>query len=348
MPTVSPSIKRHGFPLLLLLCASFVVLGGAYLVAGFAQSKTEAQQQETQTRARRVNSNESVPQQPSAESSDEAEKSSEPAPAGKEKDTPKLKGPFFAALASRGVKLESVCAVDDPVSLRILEDYGAVYIASERVTPPPVCMFKDDAETLKFQNSVKPMSSNIGGVQIELQQPAMEALIEARKEARELGLDITPRGGVKAARRSFSDTLKLWNSRFFPALAHWTGRGRISTAQADALKKLPLHQQVAEVLKLEKQGIFFSKDFSKSILFSVAAPGTSQHISMLALDVAQFGDSRVRSVLARHGWFQTVKSDLPHFTYLGVEEKSLPSSGLRLVKMGGQTFWVPDFGMGNK
>jgi len=63
---------------------------------------------------------------------------------------------------------------------------------------------------------------------------------------------------------------------------------------------------------------------------------------MLAFDVSQFGNARVRRILARHGWFQTVKSDLPHFTYLGVEEKDLPALGLRRVETGGQVFWIPN------
>ncbi len=105
---------------------------------------------------------------------------------------------------------------------------------------------------------------------------------------------------------------------------------------------MPLSEQVRAVLDLEKDGIFFSKDFSKSILYSIAAPGTSQHLAMLALDVEQFADERVRRILARHGWFQTVKSDLPHFTYLGLEEKDLPARGLRPVISGKQLFWIPN------
>jgi hypothetical protein len=37
-----------------------------------------------------------------------------------------------------------------------------------------------------------------------------------------------------------------------------------------------------------------------------------------------------------------VKSDLPHFTYLGVDEDDLPSFGLKLELINGQTFWIPD------
>jgi hypothetical protein len=80
----------------------------------------------------------------------------------------------------------------------------------------------------------------------------------------------------------------------------------------------------------------------KSILYSVAAPGASQHIFMLALDVQQFGDKRVRDILADNGWFQTVVSDLPHFTFIGVSEPELPSLGLKPVTSGGQKFWIPN------
>jgi hypothetical protein len=108
------------------------------------------------------------------------------------------------------------------------------------------------------------------------------------------------------------------------------------------VKTWNIQKQVAQVLDWEKKGYYFSKDFSKSILYSVAAPGASQHIFMLALDVEQFASKPVRDILARHGWFQTVKSDLPHFTYLGVEESRLPALGLKSVMVSGQKFWIPN------
>src|SRR5260370_22920908 len=126
----------------------------------------------------------------------------------------------------------------------------------------------------------------------------MLALLAARADARKEHLDITPRGGAEAARRSYADTLRLWNTRFLPALTHWTQKGRLSEKEATRLRRLPVPDQVREVLELEKQGLFFSADLSKSILYSIAAPGTSQHTAMLALDVAQFTDPRVRRILA--------------------------------------------------
>jgi hypothetical protein len=105
---------------------------------------------------------------------------------------------------------------------------------------------------------------------------------------------------------------------------------------------LPLRDQVGEILHLEQHGLFFSKDFSKSILASVAPPGASQHISMLALDVNENANPEVRWILARHGWFQTVLHDLPHFTYLGVTEAELTALGIRKVNFGTRVFWIPD------
>ena len=246
------------------------------------------------------------------------------------------------ALKRRGLKVETVCDLNDVVSRRVLEDYGAMFVGSEAVLPPPVCVFKSEAEVAAFQARAGVAPAIIGGARIELQPAAMKALLAARAEANAAGLDITPRGGTEAARRDYADTVRLWNTRFLPALAHWSKLGRLSKDQVTHLRSLPLYEQVEAVLELEQSGIYFSKDFSKSILYSIAAPGTSQHIAMLALDVEQFMNARVRLILARHGWFQTVKSDLPHFTYLGLEEKELPARGLTSVMSGEQLFWIPN------
>jgi hypothetical protein len=232
---------------------------------------------------------------------------------------------------------------DDDLGIRILQDYGAILVGKGSLKPSRY-MFANEDEVRKFQNAAGFAEANIGGIKIDLQPAAMEALLSARAEARQQGLDITPRGGADAARRSYEDTLRLWDTRFLPALNYWYKRGRLSREQIASLRQLPIKEQVAQVLELEKKGIYFSKDLSKSILYSIAAPGTSQHISMLALDVSQFSDARVRRIMARHGWFQTVYSDLPHFTYLGLEENDLPSRGLRPVKSGSQLFWIPATG----
>lgn len=254
--------------------------------------------------------------------------------------------PFYEALRKalkkRKTSIEKICPVSDPVARRILEEYGAVFLAVKKVMPPPVCVFVSEEQVIRFQESAGFATEAIADSEIELQPEAMKALLKAREEAQKGDLDITPRGGAEAARRTYEDSLRLWDTRFLPALEYWLGQGRLTIEQVERLKNLPLNSQVAEVLELEHSGIFFSKDLSKSILYSIAAPGTSQHIVMLALDVTEFDNPRVREIMAKHGWFQTVLSDLPHFTYLGLKEKDLPKRGLKDVEVDGQTFWIPN------
>jgi hypothetical protein len=246
------------------------------------------------------------------------------------------------ALKHRKTKVELICPGSDAVARRVLEDYGAIFVASKKVLPPPVCVFTSEEQVTKFQAQAGFVSQAFGFDEIELQPEAMKQLLKAREEALKEGLDITPRGGSEAARRNYEDSMRLWDTRFLPALDYWVGQGRLSSAQAERLRTLPLHEQIGEVLNLEKDEIYFSKDLSKSILYSIAAPGTSQHIAMLALDVAEFQDPRVRQILAKHGWFQTVLSDLPHFTFLGLKEEDLPKHGLKSVVVNEQTFWIPN------
>ena len=241
--------------------------------------------------------------------------------------------------------MEDICPTDDQVARRVLHDYGAMFVAADSILPPPLCVFTGEDQVASFQKEAGLTAATIGDAVIELQPAAMSALLQARAVACAEGLEISPRDGAEAARRSYADTVRLWNSRFLPALTHWTRAARLSEAQAERLRNLPIHEQVPEVLQLEQEGIFFSKDLSKSVLYSIAAPGTSQHIAMLAFDAQEFLDQRVREILAQHGWFQTVLSDLPHFTFLGLAEGELPGRGLKSVEVDGQTFWIPDVGI---
>lgn len=254
--------------------------------------------------------------------------------------------PFYEALAKalkkRKTRVENVCPPADPVARRILEEYGAIFLANKKVVPPPVCIFTHEDQVTRFQEQAGFVSEFMSYDHVELQPAALKQLLKAREEAQKEGLDITPRDGAEAARRNYEDSVRLWNSRFEPALEYWLGQGRLTAEEVERLKSLPLSQQVAEVLELEKSGIYFSKDLSKSILYSIAAPGTSQHIAMLAFDVNEFENPRVREIMAKHGWFQTVLSDLPHFTFLGLKEKDLPKHGLRSVEVNGQVFWIPN------
>ena len=322
---------------LAILCSLALATSAAWLINSWAQSRMTVEQ----TRPRRAQG-----EQPASGALPAVDANTRDGNNPMSEDKKAAPVGFYKALKDalkeRGMRLEEVCDRADPVAARILEDYGAVFVSDMNVLPPPVCIFRSEAEVVRFQNEARFKAAVVGGARIELQPAAMAALQAAREEARLEGLDITPRGGEEAARRSYQDTVRLWNTRFLPALSYWMKRGRLTREQVARLKSLELSEQVREVLELERDGIYFSKDFSKSILYSIAAPGTSQHIMMLALDVDQFLDARVRRILARHGWFQTVKSDLPHFTYLGLDEKELPSRGLRSVTSGSQLFWIPN------
>jgi hypothetical protein len=254
--------------------------------------------------------------------------------------------PFYEALRKalkkRKVNIDSVCPPADPVARRILEEYGAVFVADKKVKPPPVCVFTTEEQVTKFQEEAGFKTEYMAYDYVELQPEALKHLLKAREEAQKEGLDITPRDGAEAGRRNYEDSVRLWNSRFEPALNYWLSQGRLTAEEVNRLKGLSLSQQIAEVLELEKSGIYFSKDLSKSILYSIAAPGTSQHIHMLAFDVNEFENPRIREIMAKHGWFQTVLSDLPHFTFLGLKEKDLPKRGLRSVEVNGQVFWIPN------
>ncbi|HEY0099971.1 MAG TPA: hypothetical protein VGB76_13565 [Pyrinomonadaceae bacterium] len=254
--------------------------------------------------------------------------------------------PFYAALTlalkRRGVQPQELCDANDIVERRLLVEYGAMFVVVESVRVPPRCVFRSAEECEQFQAQAEPCAAQIGEARIELQRAPLDALLEAREEARAAGFDITPRDGAEAARRTYADTLRLWESRVTPALAHWVTQESLAPDEAERLGALSSREQIAAVLAEEERGNFFSKDFSRTILSSVAAPGASQHLSMLAFDATEFREAGVREILARHGWFQTVRYDLPHFTFLGVREKELPALGLKRVEDCGQTFWIPD------
>lgn len=230
----------------------------------------------------------------------------------------------------------------DDAGRLLLREYGAVFLARNGAMPPMKVVFRDEADVTAFQSTLQRSSESIAGIAVELQAAAMSALQKARAEAQQFGLSISPRG-ADSARRGYNQTVSLWASRVNPGFVYWVGKGRVTKAEASRIKALSPYDQVSEILRLEQSNIFFAKSLDKSIIYSVAPPGTSQHISMLALDVEQNENARVRAILAKYGWFQTVVSDLPHFTYVGVKETELAGLGLKQVQNGGRSFWIPDF-----
>lgn len=235
-----------------------------------------------------------------------------------------------------------VCdAKNDAVAARVLRDYGAIFVTTEDVLVPAKCVFDNSATTADFQSRTKISAQRMGNAQIELQAGAMDALNDAIAEAASKRVRITPLDGKIAGLRSYEDTVRLWNSRFTRALAYWERRGRIARDDADEARNLPAFEQVPVVLKWEDSGLWFSTGFTRSILTSVAAPGTSQHLSGLAFDVVEYRNASVRTILNKHGWFQTVAADEPHFTYIGRAETDLPKFGLISTYRNGYKFWIP-------
>jgi hypothetical protein len=262
--------------------------------------------------------------------------------AGGKNETADFREALANAVATRGASINGLCDESDEVERRVLADYGAVFLVAETVEPPPACVFANAEQVADFHKRIKIASTKIGGVTVELQTAAMKSLLAARAEAANQKLDITPRDGAEAARRNYDDTVRLWNSRFLPALKFWQRRGELFAEDVENLSRRPIREQVRAVLEYEDRGVFFSRDLSKSIFYSVAPPGASQHLSLLAIDVNEFADKKVRRILARHGWFRTVKDDSPHFTYLGLPEKDLPAKGLQKIKTAGGEFWIPN------
>ena len=244
---------------------------------------------------------------------------------------------FLEAVQARGVKLPA-----DRLGRRILAEYGAQLVSQGAgVVFPPLYRFPGQPEIAAWQASAHPTAVSLGGVSIELQPAAARAIAEAAAEAKTLKLGLRPRGGASAARRSYGDAATFWKSRVDGGLAHWVKAGKLTRARAAALRAMPLAEQIEAVLEEEDQGRFFASSLDKTVMRSTAPPGSSQHHAMLALDVEQYDDARVRALLNRHGWFQTVLSDLPHFTYLGAAEKDLPGLGLTRVTAEGRVWWIP-------
>lgn len=248
----------------------------------------------------------------------------------------KAEKPSFIQSLPAGFELPT-----DAAGQLLLREYGAVFVARNGAIPPKKVFFDDESDVQAFQRSVGLESERFDGINIELQKPAMRALESAVNDAAKVGLSISPRGS-DSGRRGYNQTITLWRSRVDPGLDYWVSKGRLSSSQADSIQRLSIRKQISEILRLEEDGIYFAKSLDKSIIYSVAPPGSSQHIAMLAFDVKEFEDARVRAILGQHGWFQTVVSDLPHFTFIGVKEAELPGLGLRKVRSGNRDFWVPD------
>ena len=250
---------------------------------------------------------------------------------------------FSTGEAKVNWSLEKFCPVStSAVAARVLEAYGAMWVANDFILLPQSCIQTGESDVVRYQKTLKTKRFDVGGVSIELQAASADALQRAVDEAATSGFGITPLDGAIAGGRSYGDTLMLWNSRVFPAMEFWMTRGRLPVDARDQIARLDQQKKVEKVLEWESQGIFFSTDRSRSIFTSTAPPGTSQHLALIAFDVTEFWNARVRAIMNRNGWFQTVIDDPAHFTYLGFAEAELPARGLIAVSKGRHQYWVPN------
>jgi hypothetical protein len=237
--------------------------------------------------------------------------------------------------------------ISSSVERRLFLEYGAIFATT--AIPPPKIIFADGAEVERFQSSVALRRGRIGDHEIELQAEAMDALLRAVSKIELGGGQITARA-ADAGRRTYQDTVGLWVRNVTRGLEHWESVRRISKDDARLIRDLSPVDQVEVILDLEEtRQLFFGTFFDKSILYSVAAPGSSQHLSLLAFDVAEYEDGEVERVLGLHGWHRTVTNDLPHFTYLGHNREMLVDLGLtratRQYDLSSYSFYVPDIGL---
>lgn len=231
-----------------------------------------------------------------------------------------------------------------PVEKRLFAEYGAIFVT--KATAPSTIIFANSTQVDAFQAILQISKAKIGEYEIELQATAMSALLAVREELEHKDLTLTPRA-EDSARRSYEQTVSLWQRNVNRGLEHWQAEGRIDKGRAALIQALEPVEQVAVILEIEEQEqIFFGTFFNRSILYSVAAPGASQHLAMLAFDVNEYLQETVETILNEYGWYRTVIHDLPHFTYLGYREEDLPQLGLKRVTQDygefSLRFWVPD------
>lgn len=226
---------------------------------------------------------------------------------------------------------------------RLLREYGApIAAADSQLRRPSAIVYFDATDVTREQQRLGLDSAVIGTDTITLQAPALRALRTAMDRARRLRLRITVVGDRSASLRHYLDTELFWNVRVDRRLARLSEAGRMTAGRADTVRTLPVREQMERVLALENDGYCFGGSGEKTILHSVAAPGSSQHLFGYAVDVAEHDNVRVRRLLVEAGFRQTVLDDQPHFTWLGSQtDAQLRGAGLVPVRHGGRIYWVP-------
>src|SRR5260370_12178043 len=83
--------------------------------------------------------------------------------------------PFYVALEralkQRGNLIDQVCPPGDAIARRVLHDYAAMFVASDTVLPPPVCVFVDADAVSQFQHTAGPASPPFYKSPLDCQPP---------------------------------------------------------------------------------------------------------------------------------------------------------------------------------
>lgn len=182
----------------------------------------------------------------------------------------------------------------------LLRAYGAIFINQNPEIKLPSKVILNNEEETLNFQDNLQLTLVEGTQECYLQKAAADAFNQARNI-----IDIPLKSGYSGdCTRSFATNLRFWQKY--------------------------TNDQTLEQVKQGKE---------TNILSVVAPPGTSQHLWGLALDL-RVSNQEQREALNQNGWFQTVAKDVPHWTYLGWDEESLPKFGLQEKIISGITYWL--------
>jgi hypothetical protein len=284
---------------------------------------------------------------------------------------------FEDVLRQRGINLNEVCKPDNLVNMKILEEYGAYFVAKD-IVPPPTCIFDNEGGVNDFLASSlngKTKVVKIADKSFEFQSAAADSLVNevfpalSRLNPKILPYQIPRRYSdvgdkeilnltantfviINAdwAKRTYCNTLVNWKSRLdkMPDKKLLKDLTLDLDDLTDSIKKKRINLTIGEELKTANQKRKSTSTYYGSrknpIMRSVAIPGASQHLLLIAFDL-EIINADIIETLNNAGWYQTVPNDDRHFTYLGYKtEEDLKKNGLKRVecKKSEYKFWIPN------
>ncbi len=212
------------------------------------------------------------------------------------------------------------CDIDNSdLAKRIWFEYGAVYVSNVFLIKPerrPAgCYFINEEAAAKYaEQQVKMDCFSFGNPHTSCLQPEAKAAL--KKVIDQLGVGRVPR---KCNSDDTSTCTKVAGTHF-AINDDWALRTYRQTVCNWLYPRKPCPQPTPtlDVSTLR----FDTNSREKHQMFSTAMPGASQHHLGLAVDVnddSQSGtcEKHCEDVMAKHGWYRTVRFDAYHFTFLG-------------------------------